>query len=275
MGNSLVFNIVEGGFKRVGRIFKNPYKKIGISTFQFKKIKNLPDYKPQTIEFLGSRISFGSRIEFLHSIHEIFIEEIYRQKFEREDPYIIDCGANIGLSVIYMKKLYPNSEIVAFEPDEANFRYLEKNVRSFGFSYVTIFKEAIWTENIFLNFQSEGSLASRIGEGKGNTIKVKAKRLQDLLNRQVDFLKIDIEGAEYMVLMDSRDKLHFVKNLFIEYHGTFDQNYELNEILQMLTANGFQFYIKQALDTYPIPFIRKKVEGFDVQLNIFCFRKQL
>jgi FkbM family methyltransferase len=273
MGNSLVLNIVEGGFKRLGRIFKNPYKKIGINTFQFKKIKNLPDHKPQTIEFLGSQISFGSRVEFLHSIHEIFIEEIYRQKFDREDPYIIDCGANIGLSIIYMKKLYPNSEIVAFEPDETNFYFLEKNVKSFGLSNVTIFKEAIWSENSYLNFQSEGSLASRIGEGKGKTIKVKTKRLLDLLNRQVDFLKIDIEGAEYKVLMDIRDKLHFVKNLFIEYHGTFDQNCELNEILQMLTANELRFYIKQALDTYPIPFIHKNVEGFDVQLNIFCFRK--
>jgi len=273
MGNSLVFNIVEGGFKRVGRIFNNPYKKIGISTFQFKKIKNLPDQKPQTIEFLGSRISFGSRVEFLHSIHEIFIEEIYQQKFDREDPYIIDCGANIGLSIIYMKKLYPNSEIVAFEPDEANFSYLEKNVKSFGFFNVTIFREAIWTENTHLSFQSEGSLASRIGEGKGKTITVKAKRLQDLLNRQVDFLKIDIEGAEFKVLMDIRNKLHFINHIFIEYHGTFDQNFELNEILQTLTANGFKFYIKQALDTYPVPFIRKNAEVFDVQLNIFCFRK--
>jgi len=273
MGNSLVLNIVEGGFKRVGKIFKNPYKKIGISKFQFKKIKNLADHKPQTIVFLGSRISFGSRVEFLHSIHEIFIEEIYRQKFDREDPYIIDCGANIGLSIIYMKKLYPDAEIFAFEPDETNFHYLEKNVNHFQFSNVTIFKQAIWTENTYLNFQSEGSLASRIGEGKGKTIKVKATRLRDILDRPVDFLKLDIEGAEYKVLMDIRDKLHLVKNLFIEYHGTFDQNYELNDILQMLTANDFRFYIKQALDTYPVPFIRKNVEGFDVQLNIFCFRK--
>ena len=203
----------------------------------------------------------------------VFIEEIYRQKFDREYPYIIDCGANIGLSIIYMKKLYPNSKIVAFEPDETNFHYLDKNVKSFGLSNVTIFKEAIWSENTYLNFQSEGSLASRIGNENDKTIKVKATRLRDLLDLPVDFLKLDIEGAEYMVLMDIRDKLHFVKNLFIEYHGTFDQNHELNEILQMLTADGFRFYIKQALDTYPIPFVRKNVEGFDVQLNIFCFRK--
>ena len=273
MENSLVYNIIEGGFKRVGRFFKNPYKKIGISALKFKKIKNLPDHKPQTIEFLGRKISFGSRVEFLHSIHEIFIDEIYKQKFDSETPLIIDCGANIGLSIIYMKKFYPNSEIIAFEPDETNYSYLEKNVKSFELSKVKIFKEAIWTENTYINFQHEGSLASRIGGENDKTIKVKATRLRDLLNLPVDFLKLDIEGAEYKVLTDIKDKLHFVKNLFIEYHGTFDQNRELSEILQILIDNGFRFYIKQALDTYPIPFIRKNAEGFDVQLNVFCFRK--
>jgi len=256
----------------VGRIFNNPYKKIGISSFKFKKIKNLPANKPQTIEFLGSKLSFGSRVEFLHSIHEIFIDEIYKQKFDKEDPYIIDCGANIGLSIIYMKKLCPNSKIIAFEPDDTNYSYLEKNVQSFGFSSVKIFKEAIWIENTFLNFQSEGSLASRIGGEDSKSIKVKATRLHDLIDRPVDFLKIDIEGAEYKVLMDIRDRLHFVNHIFLEYHGAFDQNNELNEILKILTANGFKFYIKLALDKYPIPFIRTNAEGFDVQLNIFCFR---
>ena len=273
MKKSLVFNIVEGGFKRVGRIFNNPYRKIGISSFKFRKIKNLPAHEPQTIEFLGSKISFGSRVEFLHSIHEIFIDEIYRQNFDKVNPYIIDCGANIGLSIIYMKKLYPNSEIIGFEPDDTNYTYLEKNVKSFGLSNLKIFKEAIWTDNTYLDFRSEGSLASRIGDGEGKIIRVKTKRLHDLLDRPVDFLKIDIEGAEFKVLMDIRDRLHLVNHIFLEYHGTFDQNTELNEILHVLTENGFRFYIKQAMDKYPIPFIRQNAEGFDVQLNIFCFRK--
>jgi FkbM family methyltransferase len=41
-------------------------------------------------------------------------------------PYIIDAGANIGLSIIYFKKKYPNSKIVAFEPDKLIFNILKK-----------------------------------------------------------------------------------------------------------------------------------------------------
>ena len=243
-----------------------------MSSFRYRKIKNLPADRPQTIYFLGNRLSFGSRIEFLHSLEEIFIGEIYKQEFDRPNPYVIDCGANIGLSVIYMKTLYPQAEIVAFEPDDANFRYLEKNVTSFGFTNVKIYKEAIWTANTYLNFQSEGSLASRISEEGDRPIKVKATRLYDLLDRDVDFLKIDIEGAEYAVLKDIKDRLGLVKHIFLEYHGRFDQNTELEEMLNILTVNGFKFYFKQALDTYPVPFVRKNAASFDLQLNIFCFR---
>ena len=253
-------------------MFHDPYKKIGMSSFRFRKIKNLPENKPQTIDFLGKKVSFGSRTEFLHSLNEIFLEEIYKQEFERPDPYIIDCGANIGLSVIYMKTLYPHAEIVAFEPDETNYSYLVKNIKSFGFSNVEMHNEAIWTANTFLNFQSEGSLASRITEGGDRSIRVKATRLYDLLDRPVDFLKIDIEGAEYAVFKDIKDRLGSVNHIFLEYHGKFDQNYELEEMLNILTANGFKFYIKQALDSFPVPFVRKTAASFDLQLNIFCFR---
>ena len=40
-------------------------------------------------------------------------------------------------------------------------------------------------------------------------------------------MKLDIEGAEYKVLKDIADNLGNVNNMFIEYHGTFDQNNEL------------------------------------------------
>ena len=95
------------------------------------------------------------------------------------------------------------------------------------------------------------------------------------LQKQVDFLKIDIEGAEYEVLKDIEPQLQNVQNLFIEYHGTYEQNKELVEMLTILETNGFSFYIKEATSIYDHPFSKQKrpVHNFDVQLNIFCIRK--
>lgn len=274
MSNVLV-NIGKGAAKKIRKIFINPYKKIGLSFLEVRVIKNLPDKQYHTVRLLGHNFSFYSRDEFLHSVEEILIGEIYKQKL-KPNCFIIDCGANIGLSVIYLKRLFPQATIIAFEPDDTNFSLLEKNIKAFSLNNVELRKEAVWKENTKLNFINEGSLMSRINERNSmsevRTIEVKATRLKDIMKTEIDFLKIDIEGAEYEVVKDIEDKLNLVKNLFIEYHGTFKQNDELLEIFKIVSNAGFQFYIREAIDKHPTPFQREMSIDYDVQLNIFCFR---
>lgn len=270
---NFISNLSNGVYKKLKRLFVNPYNKIDLNWFEVRKLKNLPEQTLHTIPLLNKNISFRSRDEFIQCLKEIFIEEVYLQKL-RKDPFIIDCGANIGLSVLYLKRLYPEAKIVAFEPDNVNFELLQKNVAAFGYSDVELRKEAVWKENTTLKFASAGSLMSRIDEkASTDTIDVKAFRLKDLMNQPIDFLKIDIEGAEYAVMKDIEENLHFVENLFLEYHGTFKQNEELNHMLNMVTKAGFRYYMKEAIDKHPTPFVRTPSIDYDVQLNIFCFRK--
>ena len=77
--------------------------------------------------------------------------------------------------------------------------------------------------------------------------------------------------------MDIADSLHRVQNLFLEYHGKFNQNHELNKILNLVTEKGFKYYIKEAAPIYQKPFLAAKANprpDYDVQLNIFCFRDE-
>ena len=117
-------------------------------------------------------------------------------------------------------------------------------------------------------------MSSRIGNGGSGTKTINAIRLKDLLTEKIDFLKIDIEGAEYAVLKDIKDSLFHVTNLFVEYHGSFNQTRELTDMLEWITEQGFNYYIKEAAPVYRTPFFRerKNVYDYDVQLNIFCFR---
>jgi hypothetical protein len=133
----------------------------------------------------------------------------------------------------------------------------------------------VWKEDTVLQFSNEGSMSSKIVQtSTGTSRDVKAIRLKNLLNRPVNFLKMDIEGAEFEVIMDAADNLYHVKNLFIEYHGCFDRQRELSSLLNMLTEKGFNYYIKEAASVYDHPFSRVKnpVIPYDIQLNIFCFR---
>jgi FkbM family methyltransferase len=273
---SFGYNIYRGIQLRWNKIFHNPYGKLNVSPLKKIYFKHLNSGKARTHLLFGKELTYLSPPELLHGFQEIFIDEIYKQNLPA-NPYIIDCGANIGLSVIYLKLHHPDAEILAFEPDEKNFELLQKNVQSFNLGNVHLKKEAIWIEKTVLQFAGEGSMSSRIGgESDQHTIEVNAVRLKDYLNRQVDFLKIDIEGAEYQVMKDIAGELRYVNNLFLEYHGSFQQNSELLKLFSIIVENGFSYYIKEATSVYAHPFLRVKTNNmiYDVQLNIFCFRKK-
>jgi FkbM family methyltransferase len=267
-------NILKGIRSRMGKVFHNPYSVVNIGPLKKIYYKHLNAGRIRTHRLFGRPVSYTSPTELLHGLKEIFVDEIYKQRLP-ERPYIIDCGANIGLSVIYMKRLYPDAEIVAFEPDKKNFELLNRNITAYNFKNVHPVQEAVWIENTTLKFAGEGSMSSRIDtRASPATVQVKAIRLKDYINRKIDFLKIDIEGAEYQVLKDIAEDLHLVNNLFLEYHGSFNQGNELAEMISLISKKGFSYYIKEATSIYNSPFLISKSNEiiYDVQLNIFCFR---
>ena len=272
---SFLTNLIKGVSKRATQLLHNPYKDLNISPFYLKYLKHLPPGEIKKHQMPDGEVQFINPQEFLHAVDELFIDEIYKLQLP-DNAFIIDCGANIGMSVIYLKKKFRQAHIIAFEPDEKNFSLLKNNVAAFGFTKVDLRMEAVWIENTNLSFASEGSMSSKIDDKNFSSTQVKAIRLKELLNQHVDFLKIDIEGAEYEVLKDIKDQLHFVENIFVEYHGNFDQNNELVELFDIFQKAGFAFYIKEATSVYDHPFFDAKQgikKHYDLQLNIFCFRK--
>lgn len=269
---SLLQNISKGISKRVKDLTGNRYSKVNLNWLKIKYLKHLPPGRLHYHKIDGCNFYFKNAQEFLYGLKEIFLEEIYNQPLP-QNAYVIDCGAHIGLSVVYIKKICPSAEILAFEPDKSNFALLEKNIKSFELNNVELKQQAVYIQNAPLSFQQDGTMGSKLVQGTMEAT-VDGVRLKDFVNRKVDFLKLDIEGAEYAVLKDLGDQLSLVNNLFIEYHGTFSQSDELVEIFDLLRQNSFQFYIKEAAVNHAQPFIVQPAPSeYDVQLNIFCFRR--
>lgn len=262
-------------YKENIQFLQNP--KTGISLADREKTLQYPQFTNGKVNFFGQFFSFSHGPSFVHSVDEIFEEEVYKFNSEREDPYIIDCGANIGLSIIYFKKLFPKAKILAFEPDEKIFDLLEQNIATYPHLHeITLKKEAVWINDTELSFFSEGALAgsSVVDFGKkNNIIKVQATDLKKYLGEPIDFLKMDIEGAENTVIFDIADYLVNVKNLFLEYHGLLNEPQNLGEILNLLKKQGFEYYIRVAGNTLNFPFCNEVPTTFNQQLNIFCYRK--
>jgi FkbM family methyltransferase len=271
--NSFIKNISAGAYKKIKSLWSNPYKKVNLNLLFIKYLKHITPNKIHSHLLLNHKTFFYSGPQYLYGLKEIFIDGIYDQTFP-ENAYILDCGAHIGLSVIYLKCICPTAHIVCFEPDEKNFDLLQKNISSHYLKNIDARNEAVWIENTSLNFIQEGDMASKIGgDSSVNTVSVKAVRLKSYLNQKIDFLKLDIEGAEYKVIKDIANSLADVKNMFVEYHGNFEQNDELLEIFDIILKAGFKFYFREAANNYDHPFLRKKTDqDYDLQLNIFCFR---
>lgn len=247
-----------------------------INRLSFNKLFKIKRFQPYTITFKGHTLHVHDKASFNLGYKELFKDEVYKFSSQKQDPYIIDCGCNMGMSIIYFKSLFPEAKITGFEADPYIFSFLQKNIQSFAFENVTIINKAVWNANDEqLSFLSEGGAGGRLQKTSGNHkfVEVKTVRLKDYLVEEIDFLKIDIEGAEYNVLADCANELRFVKNLFVEYHSMENEMQNLHLILEIVSAAGFRYHIKEAYIT-PFPFIEQNLNfGMDLQLNIFCYRK--
>jgi FkbM family methyltransferase len=256
----------------IKKYFKQPYYFLIGKTQETNTIER---FVPTEKEFLGKKLYIHDIASFNLCSAELFQQEMYKFKASRPNPCIIDCGANLGMSIIYFKQLYPEASIIAFEADEYIFNFLEKNIKSFEYKDVELINKAVWNCDDTLSFLVEGGAGGRLEKQKtsGTYKKVPCTSLKKyLINQKVDFLKIDIEGAEYEVLKDIESVLNNVDAIFIEYHSFPDRKQNLHEILKIVQDTGFKYHIKEAYTTH-YPFIERSLNyGMDLQLNIFCYK---
>jgi FkbM family methyltransferase len=247
------------------------------SATEYERLQEYPRYVPTTAHLLGRVIEIVDAASYLFMKREIFDLEIYKFSTTRSSPLIIDCGANIGLSVIYLKQLFPQATVVAFEPDRQIFSILQRNVAAFNLTNVVLREQAVWSEVTTLSFYREGADGGRIAllnDDSDNIAQIETVRLRDFLHRRVDFLKLDIEGAEYIVLDDCRDCLDNVERLFVEFHSFADRPQKLGELLELLEDSGFRLHIESPGLVSPHPFVEcREYAGMDLQCDIYAFRR--
>lgn len=131
----------------------------------------------------------------------------------RNGMTFLDVGAHIGyISLIASTLVGPSGKVHAIEPFDDNVRYLRKNVRLNQASNIEIHEVAAGAVNRTRQFHVTGSSDSNSFFAHPNTptvrkIAVVEKRLDDLISGPVHAVKIDVEGAELLVLEGMRQIL--------------------------------------------------------------------
>lgn len=198
----------------------------------------------ETVEIDGLRVRVTDGPNFYMQYKDEFVRRIYHFESTRRRPVIVDGGANIGMSSLYFKHVYPQARIVAFEPDPAIFELLQENVAANGCDGVQLVNAGLGPEAGCFEFDPDSSAGGQITASRSDG-GVRVERLSDYLDEQVDFLKLNIEGLELPVLAEAADagKLGQVQEMVVEYHGWPGQQQRLGELLQLLDRAGFRYMV--------------------------------
>mgnify|MGYP000270502227 CR=1 FL=1 len=265
---SIIGGFFFGFLRHLVWLLKSPeYRTLSMLTARYS---HFPRFQKMSVKLLGKDFQVPDIASFLSTYQELFVNKIYEFKSDSDNPVILDFGANIGLSILYFKSLYPSSTIIAYEADPKIFQLLKENVgRLPG---VTLYNKAVWNETTILSFSPDGADGGRISNGKG-LIEVEAVNITDVLNdTQADFIKMDIEGAEIDVIPSCKGRLGSTKHFFCEYHSMVNESQRLDLILSTFRDEGFRIHI-QTISPSHKPFMNRNIEsGFDMQLNIFGWK---
>src|SRR3954447_8612373 len=120
----------------------------------------------------------------------------------RPDMTFVDVGANIGYFTVLGSRLVgPGGRVFAIEPDRFNLSVLRANLDRHDCSNVTVVPMAAWSERAELDFHRppDGAVA-RVGQDDGAGLRVQAAPLDELVEGSVDYLKIDCEHSDHVVL---------------------------------------------------------------------------
>jgi FkbM family methyltransferase len=173
-------------------------------------------YRPGTTDLLVLEQVFLDR--------EYYVERIVSESIE----YVMDLGSNIGVTAMYWAQRYPNARMVLVEPDPDNFQLLRRNTAAFQNRCVLINAAVSDRRGDSSFFRSEREYGHSILKTDDcvSEIQVKTLTVSDVLSEsgfpRLDFLKMDIEGGETMVMPTIRAWKHPPRYLIAELHAPYN-----------------------------------------------------
>jgi FkbM family methyltransferase len=154
----------------------------------------------------------------------------------------VDVGANIGSHTIHGSRLVGgNGKVFSIEADPNTFDLLQSNIRGNGVANATLFNQCACDRRgeVLFNVDSNSARSSLVRKGSSQIL-LSANRLDDLLPRgiQVDLLKLDVEGAEYLVLSGATQIFQRTPPRVVAFEATANQK----EIQEFLSSHGYRLY---------------------------------
>ena len=196
------------------------------------------------------RINLRKNSTDIDVFNQVFVSKEYDLPIPFEPKFIIDAGANIGLTSLFYACKFPLATIISIEPDNENFDLLQKN--TCRHSNVLPIKRALWKneEKIFL-LKSNSNDSHSIVKMQKNSEEVASLTLNTIIVQYnpgiIDILKMDVEGAEKEIFsVDVKNWLPIVRTLVVELHDRFKPGCAMS-VFKALSGYHYTMTIKGEL----------------------------
>jgi FkbM family methyltransferase len=177
---------------------------------------------------------------------ELVLQRIYDRGAGVASGIVVDAGANVGMFSLVASQYA--QRVVALEPDPTNFRILQLNLHVNGLDHVEPREQALWHTGGTVSFDVGGHSTGG-GVTANGGVRIKATTIDSLVDElgNIDFLKLDVEGAELEAIPKAR-RLAGVRSLAAELHLT--RPGQERPLLHALSSQGFNVELIPAADLY-------------------------
>ena len=177
-----------------------------------------------------------------------------KKNLGRKKFVLMDVGANVGWFSLHIAKLFRNSRIFAIEPMPHAYDCLKRNIKLNKLDNIRTFKIGFSDKKAAVEFYCEpkrcssSSMKNITGTKEVEIIKAQTETMDSFTESrriQIDFIKCDVEGAEYLVLKGglrslTRDKPIIFIELLRKWSAKY--NYQPNDVIKMLRQIGYSCY---------------------------------
>jgi FkbM family methyltransferase len=182
---------------------------------------------------------YGGDTFIFHEVLRCGVYEFPEDLLRDEARVIVDLGANIGITALSLAARFPQARLVCVEPLPENADLLKHNMRCLETRAVVI-EAAVSDRSGFIDLAiAEEHYNASLVRSSGKVLRVQAVTMDEIMNQtgitSIDVLKMDIEGAELMILEGRPRWLDRVKVLLAELHGP-----RQDEMCRWITEAGFQ-----------------------------------
>jgi len=203
-----------------------------------------------SVAFQGREITIPR--ESLGIFFEVSLHRVYEQfPGPKRGDIVIDVGAHVGTFTVNAAKLVGDKGlVVAIEPEPSNLALLQRNIDSQNLNNVKVIRKAVWDKaaKLWLYLSKHSGLHS-LCYASGDRVEVEAESLDNIVSKlglsQVDFVKIDVEGAEIEVLKGAERILAppGIKLSIAAYHAMPDGQPELPVLVSYLASRQFRTHV--------------------------------